>query len=120
MNNQEAFDKVAKHLLTQRAKAMKTPSICAYRAADGKTCAVGCLIPDELYSPAMEGSGVGAVVRDFPEFGKFLEGVAGTMLAELQSVHDRDEVHTWRWSLEGIAITYELDRTVLDKEFVND
>lgn len=120
MNNQEAFDKVAKHLLTQRAKAMKTPTVCAYRAADGKTCAVGCLIPDDLYYPAMEGSGVGAVRMNFPEIRKFFEDVDNSMLSRLQSIHDHHEVSLWRMGLDGVAKEFSLDRTILDKEFVND
>ena len=50
--SQEVFDVVAKHLLTQNAKSMDDPwdEMCAYRGENGRRCAVGALIPDDLYS----------------------------------------------------------------------
>lgn len=54
----EAFDavikKMATHLAKQRSRAVGEDSGCRYRAEDGSMCAVGCLIPDELYSEAIE------------------------------------------------------------------
>jgi hypothetical protein len=35
---------------------------CVYRTADGCGCAVGCLIPEEHYDPAIEERTVGAAV----------------------------------------------------------
>jgi len=46
---QETFDKVARHLLTQQAKAEQPDGNCAYRGEHGRKCAVGCLISDEEY-----------------------------------------------------------------------
>jgi hypothetical protein len=53
MTLQETFDKVCVHLLTQLQKSVFLDSngsmACAYRGPNGLKCAVGCLIPDELY-----------------------------------------------------------------------
>ena len=49
-DEQEVFDRVARHLLTQRRKSMIERSagpVCAFRGVDGTKCAIGCLIPDQ-------------------------------------------------------------------------
>lgn len=55
MNNQEAFDKIWDWFVVQR-KPMSTNGVsCRYRGDGGAKCAVGVLIPDELYSESVEG-----------------------------------------------------------------
>ena len=54
MTNQEAFDKVKAHLLLQNSRALYKNHGCRYKDQDGKKCAVGCLIPDELYEDRFE------------------------------------------------------------------
>ena len=61
MTNQEIFDKVHTHLLTQRTAAIENGS-CAYRAGP-KSCAVGALIPDALYTPEIEGTSVSVLIK---------------------------------------------------------
>lgn len=51
---QEVFNKVVRHLLTQKQKA-RVGTTCMYKTPEGLKCAVGCLIPDELYSQDIEG-----------------------------------------------------------------
>jgi hypothetical protein len=60
MTNQEIFDKVHTHLLTQRTAAIENGS-CAYRAGT-QTCAVGALIPDALYTTEIEGASVATLI----------------------------------------------------------
>lgn len=55
MTDQEIFDKVAAHLIRQGGPARDGNKDCAYRAPNGRTCAVGCLIPDSAYDSDMEG-----------------------------------------------------------------
>ncbi len=54
MNNQEIYDKVSKHLLTQNKKS-KLDGKCSYRGDNHTSCAIGCLIPYDLYDSQMEG-----------------------------------------------------------------
>ncbi len=54
MTKQEIFDKVKAHLLAQGKRAVNGDGNCMYRGMDGTKCAVGCLIPDELYTPLLE------------------------------------------------------------------
>ena len=72
MNEQETFDNVALHLLKQGKKAVGSydgssysETVCKYRSKDGLKCAVGCLIPDEMYDPLMEGHGVDHLLHEF-------------------------------------------------------
>ena len=62
--------------------------VCMYRTDDGNKCAIGCLIPDELYSEAMERSTVGAIIEGFPQIKKFFEDCNPKFLERMQSVHD--------------------------------
>lgn len=57
---QEIFDKVAKHLLTQKARCTDSKTgICLYFDPETKMkCAAGCLIPDRDYSESFEGQRV--------------------------------------------------------------
>ena len=54
---QAVFDKVVKHLLTQKRRS-ESKRGCAYRGEDGAMCAVGCLISDKAYDPEIEGHSV--------------------------------------------------------------
>ena len=87
MDNQQAFDTVARHLLTQGCKSIG-PHGCAYRGEGGKKCAIGALIPDDLYNRSFEGNRIFPLVREHVEIGVLLEDVSLTMLDELQIVHD--------------------------------
>lgn len=58
MNNQEIFDIAVRHLQHQKERSMGafpdgTPC-CMYRGNNGMMCAVGALIPDNVYDPAIE------------------------------------------------------------------
>lgn len=113
MTNQEALDKSAKHLLDQGRKSFPAfgyehSSIhhtfynCAYRGEDGAMCAIGCLFPDEEYSPNMEGLGINSLIREnlLPPS---LHGMDRCFLQDLQFVHDNRPVKEWRMHLESVA-----------------
>ena len=63
MTEQEIFDTVLTHLREQGEAATSAGGSCRYRGANGTACAVGCLIPDELYDPLIEGLGVGRIIE---------------------------------------------------------
>lgn len=86
MQPQEIFDKVVDHLFTQGEPAMGTNTLsCLYRGENGQMCAVGCLIPDDLYDVYMEGYGVGDLLDTYT-----LPDLVGnyTLLSRLQRLHD--------------------------------
>jgi alpha-L-fucosidase len=65
MNAQEMFDRVAHHLAVQQVPSMMKKGnneFCAYRGTNGTKCAIGALIPDDVYDPHIEGKRVTALV----------------------------------------------------------
>lgn len=54
MNNQEAFDLMVNHLITQGRPAVDDKGQCLYRGPNNTKCAVGILIPADKYTPALE------------------------------------------------------------------
>lgn len=114
---QEVFDVVATHLLTQNKKAQhEETGECMYRTCDGLRCAVGVLIPDELYDPNMEWTGVVTVTeratktpmqsRLVVAYEPYLE-----LLTSLQTIHDRSLPSEWPGALSNLAKEYRLTFT---------
>ena len=134
---QQIFSHVALHLHKQGAQALNAQKECAYRDEQGRSCAVGCLIPDKYYTPAIEGPTVRAARPDNP-FTQALvsDGLVGEekllalrdallksgvdlsdratadLLQDLQKLHD-DDIYadcrgTWRAGLVKIAHKFQL------------
>lgn len=132
-NLQQVFDTVARHLLEQGCRATrhdKEGSICLYRNDFGMKCAVGCLIPDELYASCLEYLGprtlfIRGCDKNRPEYG-FITGIREqfsetllnndliSLLSELQAIHDQAETIEWRTLLWKVAYRNELRNDVLD------
>jgi hypothetical protein len=89
MDTQAVVDKVLKHLWDQGKAStyvcIHEPNIggCAYRGMDGTKCAIGILIPDDIYSFDMEG-------KSFHELCRKHEAVAN--LPEIQAIMKVGEV----------------------------
>lgn len=122
-NEQDVFDVVAKHLLTQgkRSEGVTTSpagyshTACLYRGPGGLSCAVGCLIKDEAYSGSFESDAVDNLsVRDALK----ASGVASDdddildTLRALQQVHDVVDPFDWRPALIGVALAKSLSTHV--------
>lgn len=104
MNDQEAFDKVCKHLLAQMKKAKRPNSTgdlvwCAYRGQDNLMCAVGCLIPDDEYFPDMEN----VSLNDIRDKVSSLQTVSLGLLIDLQNIHDKYDTERWKGLLKQLA-----------------
>lgn len=97
MTEQEIFDAVCAHLARQQRPAVDVVGadrMCVYHASDGCKCAVGCLIPDALYVPEIEGLSLSdAAVIGEPELGQLLPFIVdhGGLLNDLQVAHDTAE-----------------------------
>ena len=118
-SRQEIFDYVTPLLFAQGERSMlEGGTTCAYRGEHGMRCAVGFLIPDELYYHGLEGKSAMDV-----DITKLLNNVVTRQrqnlclfLTDLQDVHDgwtsgekADLFHRF----QTLAINYKLDRTVL-------
>ena len=119
MTPQQIFNKSAKHLLKQGQKAMsrkaESISACAYRTKEGLMCAVGCLIPEEMYSREMEGMIVNDLLSQFPHVkayicGKDKDNRKRTLLDRLQIYHDYHASNTpfTKEKLNQIAVDFNL------------
>lgn len=90
----EMFDKVSKHLLTQNTRCMEN-LLCRYRNSEGMKCAIGALIPDELYSPSMEGY----IARQLNQQHNLWPEELNLLASDLQNIHDCYEVSSWNEKL---------------------
>lgn len=106
LTNQEIFDKVAKHLITQSAKSINHPDwFCRYRADNGLKCAVGCLIKDEDYRSDIEGQSICQISKVFTNI-DIDESIE--LLRSLQHCHDSFYVTNWKQKLIEIGKFYNL------------
>jgi len=107
---QQTFDTVVNALRKQGCRSIKNER-CFYRGEAGLKCAVGHLIPDEKYSPDMEGltiyksasnslSRVGEVIKQ--------EGHDLILCDRLQSTHDSYEVDGWERDFRKVAKRFGL------------
>jgi hypothetical protein len=117
MTDQEVLDRVAEHLLRQNERSY-AHGICAYRGAGGLKCAAGCIIPDHLYSPDMEGTGQ---LRDYGVRCAQVRDALGqvganvNLVADLQGIHDRVSPEYWPTHLRAFAKSRDLDDSVIDR-----
>lgn len=112
---QEVFDKVLNHLRKQGKAAVHSGEGCAYRGEGGTSCAVGCLIPDEMYSPAMEGGSARTEKEAFPELYAAIDALGLRphvgLLHALQREHDSSLIRSkpgWENAMRYIAREFQL------------
>lgn len=116
MTDQEMFNKIVTHLLTQKVRSASTgiggATTCLYRGPDGTKCAVGVLIADEHYTPSLEG----LVVTSWPVSKALVaSGVTNAhsprtqmLLGDCQNVHDTVNPSQWKARLTELAQEYDL------------
>jgi len=111
MTLQEIFTKVKAHLLTQNTQSVDSGSNCCYRGPDGLMCAVGCLIPDALYSPSLESrvATSAALQPALRAAGLLDEPGALHLLSDLQAVHDKSPASFWPDELAQVAAAHRLE-----------
>lgn len=101
----EMYDRIAEHLLYQGRQSVSPhdEDLCAYRGSGGTKCAVGYIITDGEYTPALEGLVVGhAAVRAAVEasIGGSLTDQHHAVLCDMQMLHDGVPVCQWAHELE--------------------
>jgi hypothetical protein len=107
--NQSAFDAAATHLIAQGRKCFGLNiKACAYRGPDGTRCAVGALIPDELYDAFWESNPIRNVLDYSDGIRDHFEQTDTLLLVRLQMVHDLFPVEAWPERLRDTAKTFGL------------
>lgn len=92
--NQTPIDDVIRYVLTHliaqgRPAARADTHSCVYRAANDRTCAIGCLIDAEHYAARIEGEGARAAIRlAYGADGYSWAGEHEHTLRLLQRMHD--------------------------------
>tara|TARA_R110002124_G_scaffold6031_3_gene37043 strand:- start:29 stop:376 length:348 start_codon:yes stop_codon:yes gene_type:complete len=114
MSVNKIFYNVQKHLLKQNKQARNEVGSCQYRNDSGLSCAVGCLIPDQMYRSHanIEGSGVSDLPPDVltpiigVQYAKAREKL--DLLGGLQHIHDNDQPSAWPEKLAKIKLEFDI------------
>lgn len=92
---QDVFDYVLFKLREQKYASINNDMACAMRGSGGRCCAVGHLIPDDVYTDDMEGHTIDVQIDEpwfnYLGFHRFTE-----LLQDLQRVHDTYLPHSAR------------------------
>lgn len=121
LDRQDVFDVIAWRLLFQNARARAADGIKnLYRSPDGKRCAIGWIMPDDVYAPEFESKGIreiAAYLAETDEGKEFAAFVAAhvSMLCDLQGLHDAYRPDEWPNRLHLIAQKYDLSETVIER-----
>lgn len=88
---QMLFDKMWRGLESQGWERSMGGAGCVYRGEEGRKCAVGHCIPDDVYDPMMEGYGVDDVADKFDEVVDALPFFRNTHI--LDFLYDAQDAH---------------------------
>ena len=112
LSNQEAFNIMVRHLRRQDCASILVNGLglCAYRGIKGRMCAVGALIPNNIYLDIMEKNPIGDLLKDtnFTELQEFFSELNVSLLMRMQKIHDRADVSHWTEAFAEVAIEYNL------------
>lgn len=109
LTRREVFDQVKAHLLKQGHRSYSRVQGCVYRGKDGDMCAVGCLIPDDIYDMNMEGTDALGLFSDWDyemEQCSLDQDEHGALLMALQAIHDQMDPEKWPAALDACELDY--------------
>ena len=113
LTKQDIFNTAANGMLKQGKKSEDSEgsSECLYRGPNGLKCAVGMLIPDDLYKARFEGQKVSdpSLIKALVKIGLPNTVVFADFLDHLQGVHDDHHVEDWDRELVNFAHHYDLN-----------
>lgn len=110
-DEQLVFDTVAEHLLKQGKRCVgdtTDANSCMYRNNEGLKCAAGCLIPDDKYTPDIEGKNWNCLaVKNKVSYNCCI------LICDLQDIHDGWPPELWLNELHALADARNLDTSKL-------
>jgi hypothetical protein len=112
LSPKDIYERVSQHLLAQRAVSEDDNGSCRLRSAEGRKCAIGSLVRDDVYEPDLEGVGI-SYYRHAHD-GKLLRALYAShvnaydpnvidLLIELEEVHDDADVEAWPHLLAALG-----------------
>ncbi|MDR5741690.1 hypothetical protein QCE73_00820 [Caballeronia sp. LZ029] len=112
LSPKEIYERVSEHLLMQRAVSEDDNGSCRLRSPEGRKCAIGSLVRDELYEPELEGVGI-SYYRHARDGGLLRALYASNvnaydpniidLLIELEEVHDYADIDEWPELLSALG-----------------
>jgi hypothetical protein len=108
----DIFERVSTHLLAQGAVSEDDNGSCRLRSREGRKCAIGSLVRDEVYEEALEGVGI-SYYRHAHD-GHLLRALYASnvnaydpnvidLLMELEQIHDDASVDEWPHLLTALG-----------------
>lgn len=90
MNKQEYYDLLVKTSLEGGFPAIERSSnSCKYRSSNGKKCAVGIIIPDNVYEKRFEGRSINQILKHYCFDQSWIpDGIRISDLKNIQILHD--------------------------------
>lgn len=112
LDDHAVFECVRRHMLAQQSVSEDETGSCRLRGYQGRKCAIGCLIREEYYYPALEQLGI-SYFRNDPD-SPLLRALAASgvdvrskalidLLIELGDIHDGTAVCDWSCRLERLG-----------------
>ena len=114
INGQSIFNKVLAHLRKQGVASQNTDGgTCLYRGPNGRSCAIGCLIPDDEYKEIFEYQEATAILPLLSyDYTNYVH-----LLTALQCAHDFHmpspgkscrSMYTWEAEMRNISLKFNL------------
>jgi len=111
-SEQEVFEQVARHLMTQRKRATEKTR-CVYLTDDGLKCAAGCLLSEKDYALLETEKMLSFAWNSISSKLKIPQH--RNLIMHLQAMHDVIEPRKWKYELRGFANRFHLDANFLDE-----
>jgi len=106
-----AFDRIWTHFVLERKPGgMNENGFSNYRGEGGLRCAIGLLLPDDLYDVWMEGCPIMQVVKRYPDVWRYFSRIPPKLLSALQGAHSDAAI---RWAQDGTDFHAEIERSLL-------
>lgn len=118
MTCQEIFDTVISHLRLQGPCMFNGTIACRYRGSNDTRCAVGALIPDDLYLPSMERLLVPGLIKQMECLGDKYITLSTTfkthqqLITRLQLIHDNENKSNWEVHWKLTAMSFNLKYSI--------
>jgi hypothetical protein len=119
-NLQKYFDIAVSGVLKQGNPSISNSGNCKYRGMNNDRCAIGWLIPDDMYNPKMEGFSINNLCDkySFPDY--IINNL--TFFDRLQTCHDFNSekvnnaefIDAFKNDVKKLALKYNLSTEVLD------
>lgn len=110
LTTEQATLQIKRRMLAQNKKSTGIVEgmgvINRYRGDDGTACSIGCVMPDSLYDPEMEGQLLEQLLEDFPAFAEYFKDVDIMVLYRAQEMHDERTVAEWPAYLDSLVLQY--------------